>query len=696
MALPDYDWNKYYDFRSMDIEKDFYIPVFKRSKELMRVTGSFSSFFLKAHPKAYAQFVEKEDAQIRLITGSDLDKKDVKAIMDGKKKPAEVFRNEINIENLKNEISNNTLKVISWLVSEGKMQVKIGFVHSDGEIKTHREAEFHKKEAIWQDKQGNMISIIGSPNLSYKAMKNSSESFDIQRSWITYEGRDERDSINRKKELFEDYWRNAEDNHRFFDVTDVFEDILSNFKPSEPPKPERLVPSKFTQGFNYDTLRTYQKDAIKSWKNNGKEGILKMATGTGKTWTALIGIGDIASSSDLIVISVPIKDLVDQWAEEIKEVFDSPQILKCYSDNDWKRRLKPFLLSNSNNLRFMITTNASSEIIVDKVGKIDYEFDTYYIFDEVHHMGTQNKREKVLDKISNSEGLMGLSATPERNDDDETDALFGYFGDIVFNYPLSKAIREGFLSQYEYHVNVVSLNEDEREEYMEISKQISKRVAMKDFESFEDEVVKADDLKPLFAKRSRILKECKEKHRKTIEILQNNPYLGRTIVFTGSRNHLEEVAEGISNDTNYSYPLKFHAKTDNRDEVLNQFEKGHHDILIGIKCLDEGIDVPECNNAVILSSSTTEREFTQRRGRVLRQSDNNKPAKIFDFFVIPYELEDLQRGVHTINEKEEKILEKELDRIDKFAENSLNDVEVNLRIRKLKGRLSNMVDGNNG
>lgn len=692
MGLQDYEWNKYYDFRSMNVEKNFYVPVFKHSSELMRITGSYSSFFLKAHPRAYAEFVSKENAKIRLITGSDLDEKDIKAIRQGEQEPAEVLREKVDLENLEDEIDQKTLEVISWLISEGKMEVKVGFVYENGEIKSSKEAEFHKKEAIWRDEEENMIAIIGSPNLSYKAMKKSSESFDIQRSWIEYGGNDEKESIENKVDLFESYWEDSELNHRMFDVTEVFEDKLSDHKPDEAPLPKKIREKKFSDRFDYDALRSYQAKAVENWRDNGKSGILAMATGTGKTITSLVGIGDLATKDDLIVISVPTKDLIEQWEDEIEFVFDNPQVLKCYDETNWKVRITPFLASKTSNLRFLITTNASSETVVGKASKYSDRYDIYYIFDEVHHMGTENKREKVLSKIQKPAGLMGLSATPERTNQEETEALFSLFDGIVFEYSLGKAIDEGHLSEYYYHVKKVSLSEDEREEYLEYSNKIAQKVAMKDFDNFEEEMVHEDDLKNLLIQRANVLKECDDKFDKTIEILQDNPDLGRTIIFTGSRDHLDEVADGIYDETSYSYPLKFHGKTDNRDETLDQFEEGNHNLLIGIKCLDEGIDIPNCNNAIILSSSTTEREFAQRRGRVLRKSEKNEPAHIYDFFVLPYDLEDLERGLHTLNEKEAKILEKELERIDTFAENAVNGVDVNLSIRKLKGKVENMVE----
>ena len=115
-----------------------------------------------------------------------------------------------------------------------------------------------------------------------------------------------------------------------------------------------------------------------------------------------------------------------------------------------------------------------------------------------------------------------------------------------------------------------------------------------------------------------------------------------------------------------------------REKLLCQFDAGDIQVLVAIKCLDEGVDVPSTRTAFILASSTNPREFVQRRGRILRKSEGKRRAVIYDFIVAP-PLERLTQK----NSADVAILKREMPRFVEFASSALNEFEARSVVRNI-------------
>ncbi|WP_414574734.1 DNA phosphorothioation system restriction enzyme [Anabaena sp. CCY 9402-a] len=442
-------------------------------------------------------------------------------------------------------------------------------------------------------------------------------------------------------------------------------------------------------------LRQYQQQAITNWFVNNGRGTLKMATGSGKTITALAVAFELYKQINLQVLLVvcPYRHLVTQWAREC-EKFNLQPILAFENVRNWQSQLSTQLYnlrSSSQSFVTVITTN--STLIGDGFqSQLKYfPVKTLIIGDEAHNLGAP----KLEESLPRSVGLrLALSATPERYfDDNGTQSLFDYFGTVLQpEFTLRDAISQGALVHYLYYPILVELTEAESIAYLKLTKKIGRSLLYRDRENgqssnFEDN----EDLKPLLMQRARLIGAAANKLNALRELMATRRETTHTLFYcsdgsleTGQRSSLQQlkaVAKILGVELGYKVST-YTARTPliEREILRNQFENGELQGLVAIRCLDEGVDIPAIKTAVILSSSGNPRQFIQRRGRVLRPHPHKERATIFDMIVLP---PDLDR--ETI-EVERNLLRKELRRFVEFADLADNAGEARIKLLTLQKR----------
>ncbi len=437
--------------------------------------------------------------------------------------------------------------------------------------------------------------------------------------------------------------------------------------------------------------RDYQKQAYENWLENGQRGIFAMATGTGKTITALNCLllesqkrGGIFQA----VILAPTVSLVEQWEKEA-EAFRFSGILKISSKTDWERELDRLLAS----IRFgggersfiLIVTYASfyRERFQYFFKKLPGE--TLFIADEGHNLASP-RVQAVLPNV-HLKNRIGLSATPRRSYDPEgTAAMEAFFGDrepFVFSLPMERAIESGALCRYRYFPHLVELLPAEMSEYSEISKKLARY-----FDGKTGESRRPDLTEKLLLARKRIIQKAANKLDRTRQILQKKwnelGHLKFTFVYVPegfspeNEDFLTEGEADLRIIDQYTQAIgtihssvrvnRFTGITPDRDQILEQFQKGEIHVLASMKCLDEGIDVPRAELAIFCSSTGNPRQFIQRRGRVLRKHPEKHLAEIHDLVVVP-PLDGLDEGVFLM---ERNLVRKELERVAHFAFMAIN------------------------
>ena len=452
-------------------------------------------------------------------------------------------------------------------------------------------------------------------------------------------------------------------------------------------------------------LREYQNQAIQLWENNGYRGIWSMATGTGKTLTALMAISRKVAIKGVAIIIVPGKDLVDQWATVIRHYGFSKNIVKCYSENHrWRKSAAKSLLQNylppdERRVPYLITTAATAiSPEFQKIIQIIPSNQILLVGDEVHRLGAEAWQQVF--SIPANLGRLGLSATPSRQWDEEGTAVINdYFGGRVFEYNLQDALRDGWLCQYSYHIKLVGMTANERGEYFEFSDKIrltllalAKKYGLQNVDI--QKILKIqraegnNQLELLLFERANIVKGAVGK----LEILNNlakDQSLKSCMIYCNDEEQVSEALKILSAEGRTSVGFTS-SRLENLDrkKILNDFENGIYDFIVAIRCLDEGIDIPNTKSALIMASSKTEREWIQRRGRLLRKSEGKQKATIYDCVVVPARVDKDGNILDSISSTEINIINGELQRANEFALSAMNSSQAFIAIENIRQETS--------
>jgi DNA phosphorothioation system restriction enzyme len=702
VSLQDLTIQDEYRSSECDIVEDFYIPCLEQATVYNRAVGFFSSSSMACVAQGLTAFV-RSGGQMRLVTSPKLSEEDVQAIEQGLKKREQVIESALlrELEAELPQVIQDRLGALVWLLSKGLLEIKLAVPKT-----LRKRGIYHEKLGVFTDPDGNVVAFTGSANESASALIDNFECLDVYWSW------DEalRRRAQRKAQHFQDLWNDQTQNVEVMAFPEAVERSLLKWCPEQPPRKEPRVastdeaydshkpqPQPSKQGVPITpfwlNLRPYQKQAVENWFKNKGRGTLKMATGSGKTITALAVATELYEKIKLqaLIVVCPYRHLVQQWDRECRK-FGLEPVLAYESVKKWQSDLSNQLI----NLRLglqpfvsVITTNATlmSQGFQSQLGAFPDK--TLLIGDEAHNLGA----ERLAASLPKTVGLrLGLSATPERYFDDRgTRALFDYFGQVLEpEFTLKDAIEHGALVHYLYYPILVELTEDETLRYGELSAKIGRVLAIGG-DGDDNEA-----LGPLLAQRARLVGAAENKLEALRELMKRRLETDHTLFYCGdgsveedvtqeSVRQLEAATRLLGNDLGYRVNT-YTAETslDEREDLRQQFETGELQGLVAIRCLDEGVDIPAIRSAVILASSSNPRQFVQRRGRILRRSPNKERAELFDMIVIPPDL-----GGESL-EVERNLLRKELERFAEFADLADNAGEARSKLLPLQNQYSLM------
>jgi len=674
MTLANIDFPYHINTSDSEPVNKLFIPALCHAVTYDIAVGYFSSTWLRDTAEGIAVFTENGGVS-RWVISPDLSEKDKQSIQNADDVEYE-FENVINnrIEKMISELNCNTRNMLCWLVKDGLMTFKIAVP------KNNLSGIFHSKIGIFTDSKQNSVSFNGSYNMT-GAAKTNWETIDIFRSWND----SEKIRVEIAKQEFEKIWNKRDKNLAIYEPNEI---IISKIaQQAGQDRPYKLKLNKKITKNGVITLRPYQEKAINEWFNNNGRGMFVMATGSGKTITALSTIirlfqGIINKGSKIFVlIVVPYKHLLEQWVDEMKIFNINP--VKCLGKSkEWS----PILQSKLNSLELgsinslvAISTNASFSLtkLQSLIKPITCNF--LFVADEAHNLGSQTCLKSLP---NNAQFRLALTATPDRKGDlFGTEALKNYFGKIVIEFTLRDAIKNGFLCEYYYYPILCPLTDGEMYEY----KEITKLIAQEFMRSKEDVLTPKIEL--LLRLRAGILSLAEDKLIQLKKILKANYPSKYNLIYSGDakdegERHIEMILKIVGNNIGMGV-RKFTAdeSMDDRKEILDQFSNGEIDAIAAIRCLDEGVDIPRTETAYILASSTNPRQFIQRRGRVLRKATGKKYAYIYDFVAIPNILQFTDENEFNI---ERRMLQAELIRVKEFSETAINSGDAFIALGNLK------------
>lgn len=559
MAFNDLIIKNEYRTSSDELYKDFFYPLMQIATKYDRAVGYFSSSVLVLLGQSLCDFINKE-GKIRIVASPFLDEKDIEAIELGLKIKEELIEEkllqifEMNIDNLFKETTN----VLAWLIAEGKLELKIA---------SSEKGLYHEKFGIMYDEEENIVVFSGSANETFKGLKDNFESIDV------YQGKNifEKDRINNKIENFEKLWSNTTNNLEVYSLPEAFINKILEYKTEEKPEKFTWISSiendlKVKNGFpvipSYLDVRDYQDIAYNKWRENKFKGIFEMATGTGKTITALIILQRTLEKLTthnrgcLTIVLVPSIALASQWHEEMQSF--NMNALVCESTKKWENDFNMFiddLRFSSPRHNYVILVNNSLKKIKDKLEKLtdSIKEKIFIIADEVHNLGTENYLKMLPNGVLMK---LGLSATPQRYyDDSGTDKLKAYFGDIVYEFSMEEAIEKGVLTPYYYDVIPVSLTETEFEEYYKISLELIKLGYDPDNKNQSNK----EQVERLLLKRARLIKLASNKISALKILLSKEKEIKRSLFYVGEGTNLDaenKMIDEVTRVLGFEFNLK--------------------------------------------------------------------------------------------------------------------------------------------
>lgn len=652
------------DTSSSDLMEEFYIPLLSQSALYRRGVGYFTTNWVRSAARGLAELAEK-GGTVQWIMSPKLYEKDWETLQKG----SDAMQDEVLQESLEEQISDlrynleyETRNTVAWMIADGLLEIKFA-------IPTNNlSGDFHDKFGVFYDEEGNRVAFHGSQNDSEQALRNY-EAYTVDCDWLS--DRDQQ-GVNHQESRFKRLWKGEDENVNTHTIPESVEKGLAELRDTENRPYE--APEDSSQTTSEITLRDYQRQAVDSWFENGHRGLFRMATGTGKTFTALGALDEYLDEVEggvLCVIAVPQKHLADQWGDGMEAFgLDRPKPVYGSANPEWKTdlsRLVSNIMLGIQGYACVVTTHTTlaDEYFREKVEALSEN--AVLIADEVHGLGSDHQRKGLLETYN---ARIGLSATPERHYDEEgTEYLLDYFGGITFEYSLEDAIPE-HLTRYRYHPTVVEMDEDELEEYREMTRKVAAAHAIDDVDEETTELLQS--------KRASIVKRAINKYSALREILDSLEDPKHLLVYTNP-DQIDTVGEILNEYGIIHHRFTYEENDDLRKELLERFGTGEWQALTAMKCLDEGVDVPETRTAILMSNSGNPMQFIQRRGRVLRPADGKTHATIYDIIVVPTLNPDEE-----IAKSEKRILEKELRRFEEFASTADNEHAARNKLEKVR------------
>jgi len=672
-----------------DFVKEALIPCLEVADTYRCMAGFFDSGALRDMAPGLAQYIARPGKVVKLIASPYIDGDDQQAIKRGLKTPLQVLEQTLlelcgTAEVSESALVAHTLHCLAYLIASKRLQMKVSFVPG---------GLFHPK--VWIFDQGDdLIVLHGSSNLTSPGLTHNVEQVSVARSW---RDQDQAATVSELVDEFESLWHRQRSYAEVVDLPVAVERQLLRLLRTAPPTPDQFweawrhdeangivetessVPPSTPARKSFDIprgLNYYSGDfahegrAVEAWEAAGRRGVIELATGAGKTVTALITAQRLHSEKGrlLLVIAAPYLPLVEQWRDEAQLFGLSPVV-----PNDASGRRSRLAEVEGSVRRLNNGLSPVETLIVSHDMLCDQEFQailqhcscaSMLIGDEVHNLG----RDMFVDSPPYFfEARLGLSATPIRQYDSEgTDALFAYFGPVVFKFTLADAIGV-CLVPYNYFVHPIELTHDEVHAYAELTRKLRRAGWVGSAGNFEFN----DQVQQLLIKRRAVLEQAEGKLAALEHLLTETGtrQIHHSLVYASAKGHrqLERINKILTRLGIYFHQLTAEENAQPRlaADILRAFAIGRLQVLTAMRVLDEGVNIPEIETAYIVASTTVEREWVQRRGRVLRKCDaiGKTSATIHDFLVIPPSVAD---------DDTRSIVRGELSRISEFASLAAN------------------------
>lgn len=429
---------------------ELYTPCLKWAERFDRGVGYFTTGWLTYNVAGLSDFASR-GGKMRLITSPILSTEDTDAIIGAENQDGSAFlRLEAalleNVEILKQEMEADIINTFSWMLYDGIIDMRFAIPCEKLE-----EGDFHDKFGIFY-KGNDALSFSGSINDSKHGFQNY-ESIKVFKTWAGTQ-----EYVDADTARFEKIWNRKDRNLKMFTIPQAVKNKIFELRSPDRPYSLPAGSSKWV----------HQDIAVKTFLEK-EHGILAMATGTGKTVTAMKIINKLFDSGEIrrVVITMYGNDLLDQWAIQIRENYKNKQINYHYAS---QKMMKDFVMHPDDSVLILSRDARNLSKLLDLFDRLpgDYRNDTLFVFDEVHGAGSNTFVENLSDRLSPYRYRLGLSATPEREYDEAgNDFLLNEIGEVIFEFTLQDAIQKGILCEFNYIPLPYVLSDEEKNKFIQ-------------------------------------------------------------------------------------------------------------------------------------------------------------------------------------------------------------------------------------
>lgn len=593
----------------------FFQPCMREATRYRRAVGYFSTSALLSWVDALPRIALEDGLKIQLIASPELSETDLdtlRSLTSGSQRDA--YR-AMMIDKILDAIAalvetpadlGLRAEIFAWLVANDRLELRFAFPeHIDDP------GIFHEKIGIFDFPGARTVAFTGSANETWSGHSRNYESIDVYRDWVAGEA----DRVAIKVEQFEEAWEGLAEG---LIVLAPQANVLARLR-GRAPKRLKTKPEAVDEPAA-DPRWRHQDEAVAAFLE-ARAGILEMATGTGKTRTAikildrLIAQGEIDSA----IIAMDGTDLLDQWAAELDEwAIRQVPLWLVYKQFERNRDLARFALDPHHAL-IVISREQLHKLMARLPAAIKRR--TLIVHDEVHGLGTPSLVRNLAGAHEPFVWRLGLSATPERAYDQDGNAFIaGALGETLYNFPLEAAIQRGVLSEFDYLPLAYDLTDGDRERLAAVYAKKAARAhegnPMRDEELWTEiaKIYKTAEMKPaVFAVHVAAHPEC----------------LDRAIIFVETKEYGELILAIVDR---YTHRYRTYYAEDDRAHLVS-FANGEIDCLITCHRISQGIDIRSLSTVVLFASARAKLETIQRIGRVLRTDpgDPDKRALVIDF-----------------------------------------------------------------
>lgn len=584
---------------------ELYTPCLKWAERFDRGVGYFTTGWLTYNVAGLSDFASR-GGKMRLITSPILSTEDTDAIIGAENQDGSAFlRLEAalleNVEILKQEMEADIISTFSWMLYDGIIDMRFAIPCEKLE-----EGDFHDKFGIFY-KGNDALSFSGSINDSKHGFQNY-ESIKVFKTWAGTQ-----EYVDADTARFEKIWNRKDRNLKMFTIPQAVKNKIFELRSPDRPYSLPAGSSKWV----------HQDIAVKTFLEK-EHGILAMATGTGKTVTAMKIINKLFDSGEIrrVVITMYGNDLLDQWAIQIRENYKNKQINYHYAS---QKMMKDFVMHPDDSVLILSRDARNLSKLLDLFDRLpgDYRNDTLFVFDEVHGAGSNTFVENLSGRLSPYRYRLGLSATPEREYDEAgNDFLLNEIGEVIFEFTLQDAIQKGILCEFNYIPLPYVLSDEEK---------LKKRKIIAAFNAKKESGEPVDE-KDMFTQLALVNKTAVNKLEEFESLISQRPeLLQKCIIFVQTMEYGAKLQEIL-----VRYSDKYHTYYADDEKInLENFAAGKIDCLLTCKKVSEGIDISSVTNIILFSSDRSRLVTTQRIGRALRLDKNNpeKKATVVDFVI---------------------------------------------------------------